>query len=106
MKRYFIAALLLASAILFITACHKDPVEPRPTPTPEPVVGSPFGRQLRALDIVCHVDTIIPIQNPAQYNELYRMTFTQPVDHNNPSAGTFQQKAFLFYVGADRPTVL
>ena len=106
MKRYFLLALL--SAAFLIVACSKD--EPAASssepPVDPPVSGSTFGRALRSLDIVARVDTIIPVQNPAGYNELYRVSFTQPVDHNNPSAGTFRQKAFLFYVGPDRPTVL
>ena len=95
-----IAALLLVAATLFTVGCKKDPIPS------DPVVGSPFGRQLRSLDIVNSVDTIVPNSNPAGYSELYQVTFNQPVDHNNPAAGTFRQKAFLFYVGSDRPTVL
>lgn len=97
--KHIIAAMLLA-ATLFSVGCKKDP-----TPA-DPIVGSAFGRQLRSLDIVSIVDTIVPDQNPANYAELYQVFFNQPVDHNSPSAGTFRQKAYLFYVGNDRPTVL
>ena len=100
-----IVLLMMAAATLVAVSCEKDKVE-EPSNPEEPVVGSAFGIQLKSLDIVSRVDTIVPAQNPAQYKELYRVTFTQPVDHNNPSAGTFEQKAFLFYVGDDRPTVL
>lgn len=96
--RTFIVILLLAVASFFTIGCKKQ--------TPEEPSVSPFGRALRSIDIVSRVDTIIPTQNPANYNELYQVTFTQPVDHNNPSAGTFEQKAFLFYVDSERPTVL
>ena len=99
-RKTIIAALLLAAAALFTVGCKKDPIPSNP------VTGSPFGRQLRSLDIVDRVDTIVPEQNPSDYKELYQVTFNQPVDHNNPSAGTFHQKAYLFYVGDDRPTVL
>ena len=94
-KTNIIAALLLATT-LFTVGCKKQQ---------DPIQGSAFGRQLRTLDIVSRVDTIIPSSNPANYKELYQVTFTQPVDHNNPAAGTFNQKAYLFYVGDDRPTV-
>ena len=101
-KKLILAAFVAA---MTFTACHKEPpIEP--TPTTEPVAGSEFGRALRSLDIVSRVDTIVPEQNPAEFAELYQVTFTQPVDHDNPAAGSFTQKAFLFYVGADRPTVL
>ena len=103
----FIAALLLSAAALFTVSCEKDtPTTSSDPVTPEEPTGSPFGLALRSLDIVSRVDTIIPQENPSEYKELYKVTFTQPLDHNNPSAGTFTQKAFLFYVGSDRPTVL
>ena len=92
----FAKLLVIAFAIVFV-GCKKQ----------EPLPGhSVLGNQLLALDIVSSLDTIIPNQNPANFKELYKIKFTQPIDHNNPSAGTFQQKAFLFYVGNDRPTVL
>ena len=95
-KFRFAKLLVIAFAIVFV-GCKKQ----------EPLPGhSVFGNQLLALDIVGSLDTIIPNQNPANFKELYKIKFTQPIDHNNPSAGTFQQKAFLFYVGNDRPTVL
>ena len=95
-KFRFAKLLVIAFAIVFV-GCKKQ----------EPLPGhSVLGNQLLALDIVSSLDTIIPNQNPANFKELYKIKFTQPIDHNNPSAGTFQQKAFLFYVGNDRPTVL
>ena len=96
MKKTNIFAALLLATTLFTVGCKKQQ---------DPIEGSAFGRQLRALDIVNRVDTIIPNSNPANYKELYQVTFTQPIDHNNPAAGTFNQKAYLFYVGDDRPTV-
>ena len=95
-KFRFAKLLVIAFAIVFV-GCKKQ----------EPLPGhSVLGNQLLALKIVGSLDTIIPNQNPANFKELYKIKFTQPIDHNNPSAGTFQQKAFLFYVGNDRPTVL
>ena len=99
-RKSIIAALLLAATTLFTVGCKKDPIPS------DPVNGSPFGRQLRSIDIVDRVDTLVPEENPANYKELYHVTFNQPVDHNNPSAGTFNQKVYVCYVGSDRPTVL
>lgn len=35
----------------------------------------------------------------------FQVKFKQPVDHDHPELGTFLQKAYIFYVGEDRPTV-
>lgn len=40
------------------------------------------------------------------YPEKYLVRITQPVDHKNSSAGTFQQRVVVFHAGFDRPTVL
>ena len=41
---------------------------------------------------------------PAPY-EFFRLTFTQPADHRNARAGTFQQRLTLLHRGTDRPMV-
>ena len=93
-------ALFALAVTLMLIGCKKDPI------TPDEPAGSTFGRALRSLDIVSRVDTIIPEENPNGFTELYQVFFNQPVDHNNPAAGTFEQKAYVFYVGSERPTVL
>lgn len=65
-----------------------------------------FGDQVKALEIVSVMEPFQPEENPGGYSEMYRVQFRQPVDHNNPAAGTFSQKALLYYLGADCPTVL
>ncbi|GAA1906726.1 S28 family serine protease [Streptomyces durmitorensis] len=37
---------------------------------------------------------------------LYSLTYAQPVDHGNPRAGTFTQRATLWHKATDKPTVL
>lgn len=37
---------------------------------------------------------------------LYTLTYVQPVDHGNPRAGTFTQRATLWHKATDKPTVL
>lgn len=94
--------VLLALAVtLMLMGCKKENL-----PTPDEPTGSSFGRALRSLDIVSRVDTIIPEENPNGFTELYEVFFTQLVDHSNPTAGTFEQKAYVFYVGSERPKVL
>ncbi|MGW7075500.1 S28 family serine protease [Streptomyces sp. NPDC054866] len=36
----------------------------------------------------------------------YTLTYAQPVDHGNPRAGTFTQRATLWHKATDKPTVL
>ena len=36
----------------------------------------------------------------------FMLSITQPVDHDRPQAGTFQQRFSLMHLGTDRPTVL
>ena len=36
----------------------------------------------------------------------WRLEVTQPLDHNNPSAGTFQQRVYLAQTDVNRPTVM
>src|SRR2546430_9771608 len=42
---------------------------------------------------------------PAPYR-FFVLSYTQPVDHRRPSAGTFQQRFTLLHRGTDRPMVL
>lgn len=42
----------------------------------------------------------------ALYSEKYQLFIEQPIDHTNPSIGTFKQKVVLFHCGYDRPMVL
>lgn len=40
------------------------------------------------------------------YTDKYVVRVTQPVDHQNPAAGTFTQRVIVSHVGYDRPTIL
>jgi pimeloyl-ACP methyl ester carboxylesterase len=60
-----------------------------------------IGR-LRELPGVLSVERI-----PAgQFNDKYLLVIEQPLDHQNPSAGSFGQRVFLMNVSFDRPTVM
>ncbi|MEA4866889.1 MAG: S28 family serine protease [Rikenellaceae bacterium] len=41
-----------------------------------------------------------------QFNDKYLLVIEQPLDHRNPSAGSFGQRVFLMNVSFDRPTVM
>ncbi|GAA2382313.1 S28 family serine protease [Dactylosporangium salmoneum] len=50
--------------------------------------------------------TVIEEQPVAAPYRFFILSITQPVDHRNPRAGTFQQRFTLLHRGTDRPTVL
>ena len=61
-----------------------------------------FGTLLQKLDIIseCYDGPSL-----AGLGRGFQVKFKQPVDHDNPDLGTFLQKAYIYYVGEDRPTV-
>lgn len=61
-----------------------------------------FTNSLQQLDIVSECSYGPYLRG--NYQSL-QVKFKQPVDHNNPDAGSFLQKAYVFFVGSDRPTV-
>ncbi len=76
-------------------------------PTP---VDPSIAQRLLAIDGITSVE---PYSNDAikeagldQTYEIYEITFSQAIDHNDPSAGTFEQHARLFYTGMDALNVV
>ena len=66
---------------------------------------TPFGDQVRKVKAISNVTEITP-QDNCGLKEFYLVEFEQPIDHKNPLAGTFKQRALLCYKGSDRPTIL
>lgn len=66
---------------------------------------TPFGDLIREIKTISNVTEINPSINYG-FKEHYLVGFEQPIDHKNPSAGTFKQRAMLCYEGSDRPTIL
>lgn len=52
-------------------------------------------------DVIFH-----EIEAPEGYEAAYELHIKQPIDHQNPEAGYFYQRAFLSHKGFDRPTVI
>ncbi len=86
----FVLALILLSFL----SCGTDP-----EPIPRDLLD-----QLRALPGVT-VTEIAPPQG-AFHGRAGERQVTQPIDHNRPSQGTFQQRIFLCHAGSDKPLVL
>ena len=96
------AVLCCAMTTTTLTSCSIED-----NPAPQPVISTtPFGDMLKGVDNITSIEAFTPNQNKVGFTEFYEVFFRQPIDHNNPSVGTIKQKAFLFFKGFDRPTVM
>ncbi len=50
--------------------------------------------------------TLLSVEQQTSGNLRYDLTIKQPIDHNNPDGGTFEQRLVLFHKAYDRPMVL
>lgn len=50
--------------------------------------------------------TIQKLEARAHFSEVYEIHLPQPLDHDNPAAGTFNQRIFLLHSGRKRPMVM
>ena len=105
LKRNFLlmaAILCCAMTLPMFTSCSVEDL-----PVSNPVVSTtPFGDQLQGVDNIESVEAFTPNWNYVGFTEFYQVFFSQPIDHNNPAAGTMKQKALLFFKGFDRHTVM
>ena len=58
------------------------------------------------MDNIASIEAFTPDWDNVGFTEYYEVFFQQPIDHENPSAGMMKQKAFIFFKGFDRPTVM
>jgi len=95
-----VAALALTAALaLALTACGGNAGSSASSSTSSASSGasasssssSSIAQALAALDGVTSVDPV-DISGSQQFTEKYIVTFEQPLDHKNPSAGTFPQR--------------
>ncbi len=52
------------------------------------------------------VTEVKEVKDEAGFESRYILKFTQPLDHQNPSKGSFSQRVIVMNHGADRPTLL
>ena len=96
------AVLCYAITMPMLTSCS---IEDNPAPTPV-ISETPFGDLLKGVDNITSIEAFTPNQNKVGFTECYEVFFSQPVDHENPATGTMKQKAFIYFKGFDRPTVI
>ena len=87
-----LSGLVLCAIIL---SCHG--VTERPGTSASPAVDRAAQRLLSQLDA---------IQDVSVGKATIEMTFRQPIDHQDPEAGTFEQRVILIHKGFDKPLVL
>lgn len=98
--------ILPLAVMACLTGCSKDndvkPVIPEPDPDPveEPVK--------TAEELLADIPGVTILQTTKDKNDedITVFYFEQPIDHTDPSAGTFQQYCVLHYKGPDHVTVL
>ena len=104
-KKLIIIVAAILSCAMTTTVLTSCSVEDNPAPVPEPSM-TPFGDLLGSVDNITSIEAFTPDWDDVGFTECYRVFFQQPIDHENPSAGTMKQKAFIFFKGFDRPTVM
>lgn len=63
---------------------------------------SPFLQKLEEISLVSNTK---PLES-TEFTEKYVTYFTQPLDHQDESKGSFKQRVIVAHVGFDRPTVI
>lgn len=97
MKRYFWLYLsLLAFSITAPKAVYSQDV------TEIQVQSNTIATQLEA---VAGVTECNKLENSGPFEAKFEVMFRQPLDHNNPEAGTFEQRFYVLHRGADKPVV-
>ena len=91
MRHIYLFFLLIITAICSIS-CSDDFID-----SPES-----FEEKLRSLPNVVSVTA----QDPGAFKERYKVFFRQPVDHDNPSAGTYDQLVYVMLNNTDSLNVL
>ena len=108
MKRILSLMIVLPlSVMICMTGCKDDdaPVPVTPEPEEPEVVEEPVKTAEELLKDIPGV-TILQTTKDAEKEDITLFYYEQPIDHNDPSAGTFQQYCVLHYKGPDHVTVL
>lgn len=110
---WLIAATLMVSPLLTSCSSNDNPTQEPVAPTPEPEVSTPFFKALSEIPNVHDIKvfkeaTKYGFKEAADYGfkEGYEFFFDQPIDHKNPSLGTFQQRVRICVRDVNLPTVL
>lgn len=96
---------LLLTAALGLTSCANDDNAAESAPA-QPVASDPVAQWLSEIPGVSNVTLTIRGLGTAKPAKVYYFEFLQPIDHHEPSKGTFWQKVALTYKDADAYNLL
>lgn len=84
--------------VLFLVSCK----------TSQPVVEQSFDSRtnFEKLSSIKNVVSIEKRKTVSHFDENYELWFEQPVDHNDPSKGTFKQRVFLGFENTSQPVIV
>lgn len=100
-SRRALAAVAIAASVLGVGI--SAPALAAPSTTAAVAAETDIRDQLEAIPGMTVVSEDAP---PTPEHRLFYLTYTQPADHENPSAGTFEQRLQLLHKDTSRPMVL
>ena len=104
----FIVCHLIAILLLVSSNVYSQPEKQTGEPlTAEDLLKLNFNTGLESCVKISDVESLsIAPTRAGRIKNKYLFFVTQPIDHNNPSVGTFKQMVVLAFAGADRPNVI
>lgn len=112
-KRLIWAVALILTGSAILTSCSSDDIVVNDNPQAIDSVDSvetdkaaplTFSNMKEVLEHIKEVEKITEIQD-TNYKESYKIFFRQPIDHQNPSAGTFLQQVIVKFKDFNAATV-
>lgn len=99
--------LVYVFTALLVVSCSKQQklaeTIPPPPPPPAPSIQKPVGEMLKTIPNLTKVEKLATVSH---FEENYMLWFKQPIDHKDPSKGTFNQRVLLGYKSPSKPVIV
>ena len=106
MKKYFLKISLLLLTGLLVTNCVSLKVTKTETKTETQTVQT---EKISVFAKLANMDNVIKVEKKdanSHFQSNYEIWFSQPIDHNDLSKGTFPQRVLLGFVGDLKPVIV